>query len=646
MAEDSSGVRLRLQDNDTDPDGDLLGVSAVSGAQHGTLRPQDDGSWTYRPDPDFAGVERVAYTVVDPSGQTDPGTAVIRVVEVNDPPTVRDDTVSVPEDAPATSIDVLANDTAAPDDGETLRVVPGSVTAPAHGAASLEPGTDNLSYTVDPDYTGSDQFTYTVADGRGGTALATVYVSVATVNDPPVANDDVATLLEDASVVIDVLANDTSGPDAGETLSISTGSITTPAHGTAAPGTGADSGRVVYTPVADYAGSDSFAYSVADGNGGTDTGTVTVTVSEVNDAPVAVADAVTVLEDSSTVSIAVLANDVDVDGDPLTLVAGSATGATIGVLQEGGGADAGKLLYTPQADASGTDVVTFDIADGRGGSAAGTLTIDVTPVNDAPVAGPDAFATVTGGVLDVLAADGVLSNDSDIDGDTITVTGDDSVAVDINPDGSIYYLPVLAGTEVVSYTVSDGTLTTTGQLTITVTVAPSSTTRLYLTAPADTASTGTATTTPPGAGVPVTDIDGDGDPGLTVKSSNLKEDEDDVTKFQEWEYAAPSDLVLNGPVTLDLWTSLEDDDDADLDYAAWVYDCFAGSCTLLTSTSNIHIDGWSTRPTWEQRTVTVGSLDSVVVPSGHTIRVRLAFDHKDVWMPLGGGMDSSLNLTQ
>ncbi len=155
------------------------------------------------------------------------------------------------------------------------------------------------------------------------------------------------------------------------------------------------------------------------------------------------------------------------------------------------------------------------------------------------------------------------------------MTGDDSVAVDIAPDGTIRYLPVFAGTEVVRYTVSDGALTTTGQLTISVTVLPSSTTRLYLTAPADTASTGTATTTAPGAGVPVTDIDGDGDPGLTVKSSNTQEDEDDVTKFQEWEYLVPSDLVLNGPVTLDLWTSLEDDDDADLDYAAWVYDCVA-----------------------------------------------------------------------
>ncbi len=121
VTEDSSGVRLRLQDNDTDPDGDVLAVSAVDGAQHGTFLPQDDGSWTYRPDPDFAGIERVDYTVVDPSGRTGTGTAVIRVDEVNDTPTARDDAVSVAEDAPATSIDVLANDTVAPDDGETLR---------------------------------------------------------------------------------------------------------------------------------------------------------------------------------------------------------------------------------------------------------------------------------------------------------------------------------------------------------------------------------------------------------------------------------------------------------------------------------------------------------------------------------------------
>ena len=92
---------------------------------------------------------------------------------------------------------------------------------------------------------------------------------------------------------------------------------------------------------------------------------------------------------------------------------------------------------------------------------------------------------------------------------------------------------------------------------------------------------------------------------------------------------------MNGPITMDLWTSLEGKDNEDLDYAAWVYDCATpSSCTLLASTANVHVDDWSTTTTWEKRTVTVGSA-ARTVPAGHTIKVRLAFNHSDVWLPLG-----------
>ena len=172
------------------------------------------------------------------------------------------------------------------------------------------------------------------------------------------------------------------------------------------------------------------------------------------------------------------------------------------------------------------------------------------------------------------------------------------------------------------------------------------TSALYLEAPPNNFTRGAASTTRPDPTTPITDIDADGNDGLTIESGGMKPDETDPRKFHEWDYPVPSDMLLNGPVTLDLWTSLEGRANEDLDYAAWVYDCLGATCSLLTSTEDIHIDNWSTTTTWEQRTVTVGSVQNTLVPAGHTVRVRMAFNHKDVWLPLGGGMDSSLNLTQ
>ena len=114
-------------------------------------------------------------------------------------------------------------------------------------------------------------------------------ITVTEVNDDPVAVDDSATLPEDSSTTaINVLANDTDGPDSGETLAVV--AVSVPANGTAA----FTASGLTYTPDADYFGSDSFTYTIGDGNGGSDTATVTVTVTEVNDTPDAIDDSATV----------------------------------------------------------------------------------------------------------------------------------------------------------------------------------------------------------------------------------------------------------------------------------------------------------------------------------------------------------------
>jgi hypothetical protein len=129
---------------------------------------------------------------------------------------------------------------------------------------------EGIEYEPDPDFNGVDQFSYTVSDGRGGTATAMVFVAVTGVNDPPRAQDDSATAEQGEPTTIPVLANDTD-PD-GDPLFIA--SLADPESGLATIAEGA----VVYTPAEGFVGTDTFRYTISDGRGGSDTGVVTVGV--------------------------------------------------------------------------------------------------------------------------------------------------------------------------------------------------------------------------------------------------------------------------------------------------------------------------------------------------------------------------------
>ncbi|MBI3989521.1 MAG: tandem-95 repeat protein, partial [candidate division NC10 bacterium] len=130
---------------------------------------------------------------------------------------------------------------------------------------------------------------------------------------------------------------------------------------------------VTYTPAANFHGQDTFTYTISDGLGGTDTATVRVTVIPVNDAPDAVDDATTTDEDTP-VTLTVLGNDTDPDGDPLTVA--SVTQGTHGTVVPNAG---GTVTYTPTADFIGTDVFTYTISDGHGGTDTATVTVRVNP---------------------------------------------------------------------------------------------------------------------------------------------------------------------------------------------------------------------------------------------------------------------------
>ena len=391
--------------NDGDVDGDTLTFVIDAAATNGTVTLNADGSFSYMPNPGFNGTDSFTYTASDGNGGTATATVTIGVGEANDAPTAADDGFVVAEDGVLTipAPGLLGNDS--DPDGDGISVA-GVLTGPANGTLSVNPD-GSFSYIPNPQFNGTDTFTYEISDGRGGTATATVTIDVTAVNDAPVANTDAVSTDEDAALAIPVgtlLANDTDID--GGALSIL--SVQDATNGTVSLA----GGDVVFTPAANYSGPASFTYTISDGNGGTSTATVNVTVNPVNDAPVANTDAVSTDEDAAvTIPVGtLLANDTDIDGGALTVT--SVQDATNGTVSLVGG----NVVFTPAANYSGPASFTYTVSDGNGGSSTATVNVTVNPVNDTPVASD---ATASGNEDTPIP---VILTGSDIDGAIASVT--------------------------------------------------------------------------------------------------------------------------------------------------------------------------------------------------------------------------------
>ena len=219
------------------------------------------------------------------------------------------------------------------------------------------------------------------------------------------------------------------------------------------------------TPSEGETGSEITITATDDGDGALTANQIfTIVVTPVNDAPVAVADTTTVLEDAEATSIDVLANDTDEEEDPLTLLSVTTLGTGTVTLN-------GLLLeYTPAADFNGTEEVSYTVSDGLLTSV-GVLTITVTSVNDAPIANEDSATVLENAMTTSID---VIANDIDIDGDTlrlisVSTSGTGTVVVNVD-EFSIDYTPVpnFIGAEVINYSVSDGVLSSEGILKINV----------------------------------------------------------------------------------------------------------------------------------------------------------------------------------
>lgn len=291
------------------------------------------------------------------------------------------DTFSVAEDSSATVLDVLANDTIVSGSG-SLSVV--SVSQPTQGGTVSLSGGEVL-FTPTTDFVGTAEFTYRVSGPGGVQETVPVTVTVTGVNDPPVGVADTFIVDSDSSAnPLDVLANEASTADPGETLTVSAVSATTAG---AIVLIASDGQSLNYSPPASFVGTDTFTYTLSDGTS-TDTVSVTVTVNPADDPPTAVADAfpasgdAAINEDSAQASYDVLANDSrDADNQAFSI-------ETLGTPSAGGlvsiGNNGGTLLYQPAANFNGTETVTYTIRDTGGGLATATATFTVTAVNDPP----------------------------------------------------------------------------------------------------------------------------------------------------------------------------------------------------------------------------------------------------------------------
>ncbi|EIW7863958.1 tandem-95 repeat protein [Vibrio parahaemolyticus] len=517
--QEDTAVTIDVLPNDTDVDGDKLSIQSASVPEAQGKVEIVDGKLVFTPAENFNGHAEIIYTVTD--GQlTDEAKVTVTVNPVNDAPTIKVDAVeSITEDAVSTDTVVATltvRDTDTPEDqltvslennsngyfvlvGNEVKLTQAGVDAVNNDelnlkdltiSASVSDGVnptandsdslivnrvndaptvenaiadqvlseDFASYTIDlndafkdsdsalnfsvsgnsnvlvsiengiatisptADWNGSETLTFTATDPSGESVSQTVDFTVAPVVD---IEADSADVVEDTPTIINVLGNDTfESTDKVVSLDADNG----PKNGTVIVN---NDGTVTYTPDDNYVGKDTFTYVVTSG-GVSESTTVEVNVTPVNDAPVAKDDIATTQEDTA-VTIDVLTNDTDVDGDTLSIQSASVPSdqGTVEIVD-------GKLVFTPAENFNGDAEITYTVTDGQLTDEA-KVTVTVNPVNDAPTIKVDAVESIT---EDAVSTDTVVA--------TLTVrdtdTSEDQLTVSLENNSNGYF--VLVGDEV------------------------------------------------------------------------------------------------------------------------------------------------------------------------------------------------------
>jgi hypothetical protein len=427
----------------SDIDSPVLTYVLVSNGAKGTIT-LNGGLATYTPNPNANGSDSFTFKVND--GQFDSGvaTVVVTITPVNDAPVALNGVLVASSDTPA-PLTLAASDV----DGDALTY--SIVTNGLKGVVAItDPAAGTAVYTPNPGASGTDTITFVANDGSLSSNIATVTISIAAVNHAPTALDGSQSTDEDVPLVFALSASD---PD-GDALVYSI--VVPPSKGTVT----ISGSTATYTPFANANGPDQFTFKANDGSTDSNVALVRIAVVPVNDPPVALPGAVSLLEDSP-VTITLTATDVDSPVLTYQIV----SGPTRGTLSLSGA----TATYTPNPNANGPDSFTFKANDGLLDSNVATVTITIGAVNDPPVANSGSATTAEDTPVSIVLT-GV-----DPDGDVInySLVALPTKGVLSGSAPNLVYTPNanLNGTDAFSFRVNDGQADS-NIATVTVTIIP------------------------------------------------------------------------------------------------------------------------------------------------------------------------------
>ncbi|MBS9840159.1 tandem-95 repeat protein [Vibrio alginolyticus] len=465
MVEEDGSILITQEDllaNARDLDGDqLTALNLATDDENITITDNGDGTYTLTPDADFNGDITFTFDVSDGDDVVSTNLELL-VSPVNDAPEPQDQAFTIGEDGVLTFTDADLLTGATDIEGDDLSVE--GVTYTGADGVLTDNGDGTYSFAPNENFNGDVNFTFDVSDGTD-TVTANIDVSVTPENDPPVAGSTAYTVHEDNSITISneqLLANssDIEGEVAIDSVSYSGNDGVLEING---------DGTYTFSPNENFSGEVSLDVVVVDEDGATDSTTAGITVIEVNDPPIAGPTAYTIDEDQVLTfsESQVLLNASDVEGD-VELVGISYDGPD-GIFSVNGD---GTCSFAPNENFNGQVQLDVTIRDEDGAEVDTYITVDVLPINDAPVSGNLAYSVDEDNSI-TLSQEQLLAQASDVEGDALTASNlvvDGDATVTANDDGSFTITPDanFNGDIDITFDINDGsdTIVATADLTV------------------------------------------------------------------------------------------------------------------------------------------------------------------------------------